>query len=259
MSGKKIKIWYENPVPSSEASKPLKELLQKNISKMVREGTEVDIKFHETGFHDPTFSYTMAYNAIYGMQAAYKAEKKGYDAVVVGCFLDPGLRESRSIVNIPVTGVAESALYVAYSLGSKCSIISINPAVTALLENLVKMYGMENKVVCITDVGFTSRDAIVAYSNPEKLIDIFVKKAQKTIEEYKAEVLIPGCTILSSLLTNQGINIIEDAPLVDPVMAGIKMAEILVDFQRIFGMGVCRRTIYSAYPDWEKEIPIKID
>lgn len=226
-------------------------LLEK-VQKLTLNGTK-QVFFH------PTFSYTMAYNAIFGIQAAYKAEKKGYDAVVNGCFLDPGLRESRSIVNIPVAGVAESALYVACSLGHKCSIVGINPAIPALLEIVVKNYGMENRVICITDVGLTPREAIAAYSTPQKLIDMFIKKAQKTVEEYGAEVIIPGCTVLSSLLTNQGVNIIKDAPLVDPVVAGIKMAEVLVDFQRNLGIGVCRRTIYSAYPRWEKEIPIKID
>ena len=87
---------------------------------------------------------------------------------------------------------------------------------------------------------------------------MFKEVATKAAGEDETEVIIAGCTILSSILTNRKVYEVDGLPLIDPVWAGVKMAEVLVDLKRAYGVGVCRKSIYSASVSWEKEIPIEL-
>ena len=55
------------------------------------------------------------------VRATIEAEKKGYDAVIMGCAADPGLTQLREAVNIPVVAPALAAMHVASLYGkNKC-------------------------------------------------------------------------------------------------------------------------------------------
>src|SRR5688572_9120581 len=44
------------------------------------------------------------------MEMAVEAERRGYDAVITGCFADPGVDGCRELVRIPVIGPGEAAM-----------------------------------------------------------------------------------------------------------------------------------------------------
>jgi allantoin racemase len=48
------------------------------------------------------YPYLEMINDLEIIDQVIKAEQKGYDAVIVGCFCDPGVREARGVVDIPV-------------------------------------------------------------------------------------------------------------------------------------------------------------
>ena len=56
---------------------------------------------------------------------ALEASKRGFDAVVVSCMLDPGVDQTREMLDIPVLGPAQTAMHVASMLGDKFSIITV--------------------------------------------------------------------------------------------------------------------------------------
>ncbi|MGA2973033.1 MAG: aspartate/glutamate racemase family protein [Candidatus Bathyarchaeia archaeon] len=51
--------------------------------------------------------YLRLLNDMEVMESVLQAEKEGYDAVVIGCFWNPCLREARDILDIPVAGATE--------------------------------------------------------------------------------------------------------------------------------------------------------
>lgn len=53
-----------------------------------------------------------------------RAEREGYDAVAISCFLDPGMEKGRSVVDIPVVSSCESALLVASTRSGALSVCS---------------------------------------------------------------------------------------------------------------------------------------
>jgi Asp/Glu/hydantoin racemase len=63
------------------------------------------------------------------------------------------------------------------------------------------------------------------------VIQNFREIAKGCIED-GAEAIIIGCGLVSPMLSTSGIRYVEEVPVVDPILVGIKMAEILVDFQK---------------------------
>lgn len=238
-----------------DAFKGLEDLLQLTTAKMGRDGTAVSLKWLKQGFFDPTFSYTLSFNVVSQAQRILGAPKEGFDAVVIGNALDFGLREARSVVDIPVAGVTEGALYLASSLGKNYSFVVVHNQTGQFLADLIKQYGMTDRLASIADMGVPLAEVAAVYQNTDRLINLFAETARRTIQNDHAEVVVAGCTILSSLLTMKNIHDVDGVPIVDPVWAGIKMAEILVDLKRAYGIGASRSTVYKACPDWDKEIP----
>jgi hypothetical protein len=46
--------------------------------------------------------------------------------------------------------------------------------------------------------------------------------------------------------------------IIDPVWAGIKMAEVLVNLRRSYGIEVCRSSGYGICADWDRDIPLSL-
>lgn len=251
-----MKLWVEGPTPYVKEREPYYDIFRKNLEMAAREGTETELHFHKAGYKDPIYTWTASYNAIEGVKSAYAAWKKGYDAYVLTCITDPGLREARSIVDIPVVGILESAALIACCLGTKFSILPLHAPSVPRIAAQVKNYGLADRLASVRCARLSATEAAALYAEPEKLMGMFRELAVKAIGEDGAEVIIPGCGIVSSMFTSQKVFEIENVPLVDGVTAAIKMAEVLVDLKKTYGIGVCRTSIYAAAPNWEREIPI---
>lgn len=252
-----MKIWVEGPAPYIKAREPFYDVLRKNLKMAAREGTETELHWHKAGYADPTYVWTEAYNAIEGVKSAYEAWKKGYDAYVISCMIDPGLIPARSIVDIPVTATLESAAMIACLLGTKFSIAGLHPESGPIYAARLQSYGLIDRLASIRCADVSPMEAVALYAQPEKLMSVFREQAIKAIKEDGAEAILCGCTVVTSMFTAHKVFEIEGVPVVDGVIAAVKMAEVLVDLKKTYGMGVCRKTIYAAAPNWEKEIPIK--
>ncbi len=247
-----MKLWYGQPVPFLKEEESFSTILEENMKDMAGDGTTVDVKWLNDGYSDPTFTWTEMYNAVEGVKRYYEAWKTGYDGVIIGCSHDPGLKETRSIIDIPVVGVLESALLLASCLGYRFSVIALHQSAKSALTDTIKRYGLADKLASIRSLNMGPLESAEKHSEPATMVDLFREKAVKAIKEDEAEVIIPGCTIVSTLLTSQKVFAIDEVPIIDPVYAGIKMAEVMVDLKKKRGTGVCRAGIYAAATDWEK-------
>ena len=252
-----MKLLMGNPSPTVESRTSFYyKALRENIKTMVRDGTSIELFWPKKGYSDSTRAWTEAYNSLESVKGYYEAWKAGYDGIVIACVLDPGLIQARSIIDIPVAGACESAALFASMLGNKYSVIAHDRIVGAAMDDCIKRSGLAEKLASIRYAPLGFGEAAALYQDPPKLVRVFRESAVRVIEEDGAEAIIPGCTVLSTMLTSQGVYEIDGVPLVDPVWAALKMAEVLVDLKKAYGMGVCRSTIYSAAANWEKEIPI---
>jgi Asp/Glu/hydantoin racemase len=254
-----MKLAFTQPVPFSEdRDKALENIYRENFKTMAREGTTVDIFWLKNGYCEPTYAWTETYNSVEMVKTCYQAWKTGYDGIVIGSTQEPGLIEARSVVGIPVIGITESSAAIASSIGARFSILCLHQGHAALVADKIRRYGLSGKLVGVRYGDFSAVEARELYSDIGKMLLAVKQLASKAVEEDKAEVIIPACTILSSALTNQGLYQIDGVPIIDPVWAGIKMAEVFVDLKLTYGIGVCRNTMYATPNDWEQEIPIPL-
>jgi allantoin racemase len=148
----------------------------------------------------------------------------GFDAVLVNCFLDPGVDFLKGILKKPVVGPCEASLSLACIAGTRISIITVGGADGDwMIEERVKQLGLSDKVTSVRGIPVgvldidKDRAAVVSY---------LVNEAEKARKEERADVIVLGCTGLAGLAkeVQEKTNIFA----IDPTGAAIKVAEALI-------------------------------
>lgn len=157
------------------------------------------------------------------MELAPKLEAEGFDAIVPGCFGDPGIDGVRELVNIPVLGPGATSMVVAANLGHRFGIVTVLESVVRPLENLALLTGVASKLASVRQLGIP---VLELNSDRDATFERLVEVSHQSIEEDRADVLILGCGTLSfraaELQERLGI------PVINPLQVTLRMAELLV-------------------------------
>jgi len=153
------------------------------------------------------------------------AEHHGhYDAAVVAAFGDPGLLAARELLDVPVTGMTESALMTAAMLGGKISIVAISRRIRTWYEETVARYGMSSRLASIRSLENSLRNiATIQEDHGEQLIAL----CKQAVDEDGADVIIIAGAPLAGLARTVADRI--PVPLVDGVSCAVQQAETLVN------------------------------
>lgn len=157
------------------------------------------------------------------MELATELEREGFDAIVPGCFGDPGVDGMRELVDIPVVGPGASAMLVAANLGHRFGIVTVMESVIRPLENLATLTGVAAKLASVRQIGVPvlelnrDRDATFA-----RLVEI----SRRSIEEDRADVLVLGCGTLSFHAGE--LQEVVGVPVINPLQVALRTAETLV-------------------------------
>ena len=119
------RIWYQSFVHPVEQA-PYIDRLQGMLEAIASPG----IRFEVRGLDPPDFAFHALSEfrcAGQVIRNALQAEKKGYDAFVLGHFQEPGLLEIRSSVDIPVIGLGEANVFASLSMGQCFGLVTIDP------------------------------------------------------------------------------------------------------------------------------------
>jgi allantoin racemase len=119
-----------------------------------------------------------------------KAEDAGYDAVLVSCFGEPGVRAARECTKIPVFGGFEPGILYAMGMADKIAVITVIQEVIPLIQGLIARDGFEKRVTSVRCVGIPVLDL----SDHKKLVAALVAESKKAIEEDGVGVIVLGCT-----------------------------------------------------------------
>jgi allantoin racemase len=157
------------------------------------------------------------------MELAMELEREGFDAIVPGCFGDPGLDALREVVDIPVVGPGATAMLVAANLGHRFSVVTVLENVVRPLENLALITGVAAKLASVRQIGIPvlelNNDLDATFS---RLIDV----SRETIEQDRADVLVLGCGTLS--FRSAELQAAVGVPVVNPLQVALRTAEMLV-------------------------------
>jgi len=146
---------------------------------------------------------------------------KGYDGVIVNCFLDPAVDTLNSLLDVPVVGPCEASLALASLLGWRFGIVTVGDA-AGMIEERVRVLGYENRVKSIRSIGIHVVDLD---RDVEKTKSELVKECRKALNE-NAEVIVLGCTGLAGL--SEFVQSQLNVSVVDPAAAALKQLEALV-------------------------------
>ena len=178
-----------------------------------------------------------------------QAEKEGYDAVFISCNLDIGLYEARSLVDIPVTATLESAALVAYTMGTRYSLVTVDDQNGRIQRMMLRQYGLDGKCASHRPVGIDANDLYPDRTSEDTVYEKAVEAGRKCVEEDGAEVIIPGCTLIGSVLTHraEAVKAI-GAPILDGMVTGFKSAEMMADLQKLAGVPPVSRAGFFQFP-----------
>ncbi len=174
-----------------------------------------------------------------------RAEKEGYDAVIIGCFYDPGLYEAREISNIVVVAPCESSLHIASTLGDKFSIIVGRRKWIPLMFRRVCEYGFRDKLQSFKSIELGVNEL---HKDEEETKRRLIRVSKEAVVE-GAEVIILGCTVFYGFYKE--LQKVVKVPVIDPVIASLKYAELLVKMKKLAGWGHSKVYSYEPPPDEE--------
>ncbi len=148
-----------------------------------------------------------------------------YDAIVIGCFYDVGLREAREVSgNAMVLAPCQSATAIACNLGNTFSVlVGRTKWIPKMRENVI-FYGHEHRLASMRAVDLGVHDF---QADEEKTCQRLIEEGRRAVEEDGAEVLILGCTAEYGFY--QKMQDVLGVPVIDAILAPFKYAEFMVE------------------------------
>lgn len=157
------------------------------------------------------------------------------DGFVLACFGDPGLYALKEISLVPVVGIAEAAMSQALLVGGKFGILAGMDRAAALMDNLVKQYGLEGRYAGTVPLSMR----VLSFEEDREGTLGALEAAARSLAKRGADVLLLGCAGLTGfrgdLAGRTGLAVI------DPVEAGCRSLAALVEA----GVGTGRSGLYA--------------
>lgn len=163
--------------------------------------------------------YDSALAAPMVIDAVVKAEKMGYNAVVIGCFEDPGLHASRELVSIPVLGIGETSIIVASLIGERIAVISTGQNSRAVYERKMMEMGLNKKLVYSGGIEIP----VLKLLDERLVTKLLIGEAKKAVQKFGADVIVLGCGGMMGLYMK--IQRVLKTSVIDPLLVTVKMAE----------------------------------
>ena len=173
------------------------------------------------------------------LQLVREASDRGYDAVVIACFSDPGLDAAREATDLPVVGIQDAAMHLAAQIGYRFSVLTTLAHRAPLRERAALLAGLDRRLASCRPLDLPVLETVV---NREQVVQKIVRIGRQAIEEDGAEVLVLGCAGLGDLALRASQEL--GVPVIDPNAAALKLCETLVDLR----LSHSRAGLYRARP-----------
>jgi allantoin racemase len=174
-------------------------------------------------------------------------EGAGYDAVVIGCCFDPGVRIAREFARIPVVGPLEASIAFATYFGRDFSIVTDSPKTAAWIADLVAIYGT---TLCrgIHSIDWPVPDMA---DHQAEVAEATAQTVERVLDLDGSEVAIVGCTTVAACLEcqTQLTGAYADLPYLNPATLALKMAESLAQLSQQGRYRPSRRGLYARHED----------
>ena len=190
-------------------------------------------------FRNPYFAHLVAGEVI---ETIVRADREGFDALVVNCFDDPGVKEARSFSATPVLGLSEPTFHHACQLGAKFgALVPDMPGQVAFVQKQIDDMGLSSR--CIVNGVRAERKRFTAsfaeaLQNPQAMVGRLADQGRELIDD-GADVIVIACGGLGQICGVAGLHTLEHqgatVPVINPLTTAVKTAEMIVAMRRGIG------------------------
>ena len=230
-----MKIWYQSA--SSYRYEPVWDEYGKTLEQQCAAVLRPDTELYVTGIpvmvrDIENWRGLQYFQNVETLNNMRRAEEEGYDAFVIGCTLDVGLAEGRSLMEMPVVGISETAYHAAMTLGRMFAVVTSSSAFCEVYGEQVVRYGVDRRYLPGPYIVEASEEEIAtALGKPGPLLDKFLATAARAVK-VGASLIVPGPAFYSTLCFRAGITQVMGAPILDTISLAVKQAEMQVDLWR---------------------------
>jgi allantoin racemase len=234
------RINFVNPF----GTKAYDEIISKTLGHYRAEGTELTITHLENCPPDIDYFYSKHMIEMSLYEAVMRSEEAGYDAVIVGCLYDPGVRVARELVDIPVIGPLEASFQMAPYFGHSYMLLTDHRKAVPYLRDSALLCGGGANLRGVDAIDWFVRDMI---GDRKAVVQDVVRLSKDAAKRMDAECVIMGCTIIAAIyqehLMEGGTP--SEVPIVNPNLIALKVAEGLADLHRNGGYHLARSGFYQ--------------
>jgi allantoin racemase len=177
-----------------------------------------------------------------------KAERGGYDAFLIGNIFEPGLHALRELLNIPVLGLCEASVHLACLMGARFSVVNINAKFTRRVADNIAATGLAGRLASMEEIDFERAGQFDRAFEDDGVRDAVIERfraaARRSLEKCAACV-IPAGGIVMTILADAGIHEVDKAPVVNGLIALVKMGELAVNMRVLTGRFTSKRLTYA--------------
>jgi len=255
--------WHVGIEKSSTGRIPNPDLLWKAcetyIAKIAAPGTTVELAFSRYGALS-LHPYLCAVSNLLIAEEVAALATAGFDAVLLGSSQDPGLDESRNIVDIPVVAAIESSLAFSTFLGRKAAILTIQGidgerTYPRAMEAAAQKYGLRDRLIAhrpVRTYPFPNRSFWEVYTRALEgdgadFLAAFDRVTDEMVND-GAEVIILGMEFTGALLHKLGrtMQTRNGIPCLDVAAVGIKNLESLVSLQHSSRVAKSQQSVFAT-------------
>jgi allantoin racemase len=162
--------------------------------------------------------------AVPGILHKILAEQHRFDAALLGCFGDPGLRAARAVANIPVIGAAEAATAMVQLVAQRYGVVTIVDTDIPEIEVYLSSLEVRMKCVGVSAIGLEFYELV---KDPGDTLERLAAAGTKLLGE-GAEAILLGCMSFGFYPFAKQLQERLGVPVIDPLRAGIAAANSLL-------------------------------
>jgi len=163
------------------------------------------------------------------LSAARSIDVRAADVVVVNCMCDPGVRELRTLLPVPVLGPAQTSMHVAAALGRRFSVLDVLAEGRADVERQIEEFGLSRSYASHRALGIRVLDL---FRDKERTLAALEREARAAFSRDGADTLLLGCTGLAGLAAELNVRLRADKSphrILEPLQTTLGVARTLVE------------------------------
>lgn len=151
-----------------------------------------------------------------------RADTRGADAVVIGCFDDTGLDAAARAAACPVIGIGQAGFHMAALRGWRFSVVTTLAVSVPVIEANIAAYGLGGRLGRVRASGVP---VLAIEADPHGAFDAILAEARTALREDGADAIVLGCAGMADLTARMRASL--GAPVIDPVEAAAGCARWL--------------------------------